>query len=161
MEELLQKGVQGNERQRQKLHNMVWMQGTYTLQIWMPRTEEVLRQEEVIQVQGKEGPHEHLGGSGRHLVWWRWRRCQPMFDDRYNLWRIWIRPKGWINLNDPESLKQAYHKQLSNLFILSKAYKTCKNILKSCPKIIRNLQKLFKIKQMFLWIMLDKWPQIS
>ena len=55
MEELLQKGVQGKERQRQKLHIMLWTQEVWTLQVWMSRTEEVLGQEEVLKSNEKKG----------------------------------------------------------------------------------------------------------
>jgi len=57
-----------------------------------------------------------------------------------------------VDCNDCESPKQAYNELYSNSSILSKSYKNLQKISKSFPKIIKNLKRLFMIKQKFMWI---------
>ena len=74
-----------------KLYNMLWLQESPTLQIWVYRTKKGSRQEETLQDQREERSYKHQGRSGWHLIGWRRRKNQSMPNGRYNLWRIWIR----------------------------------------------------------------------
>ena len=50
----------------------------------MPRIGEITRQEKTLKGQRIERSYEHLGRSGGHLVWWRWRRSQSMSNGKHN-----------------------------------------------------------------------------